>query len=157
MSPDVSVICHWELIKARNLKVCKDKRKGAHEMYMKNLIKSYFIQRRRKKVSQITLRDIIPKCEKSRVLDYAEKFLSDNFSEDFIKFIINDSEDYHCPLLDRSHLECGYNNLLSLCNKEYSHKDINEFSIGIGFGFPFGFDEFISLSEIDENLESTVY
>ena len=112
-------------------------------------------KRRRKDVSSIRLKVVILKSNKDKVIYFALKYIEEEKNYEVIKGLISNSKNYICPINDKAYLSKIYDEIYSLAKEEYKNELVESYEIGQGFGYPFGFDEFIDITLTDENLEST--
>ncbi|HCL4480384.1 TPA: hypothetical protein N2D99_002472 [Clostridium botulinum] len=120
-----------------------------------NYLKNKTIERRRKSVSKVSLKEVILRSKKNEVISFALEYITkENYCES-IRELINSSGNYICPISDKRYLSKIYDEIYFLSQKEYNNETVENYEIRKGFGFPFGFDEFIDVVYTNENLEAT--
>lgn len=113
------------------------------------------VNKRRSEVSDIKLKDLILQSNKVDVVNSAFNYISKDGMYEYISELITTSKDYICPINKCEYLENAYDLMYLLAEKEYLNNETINYVIRTGQGFPFGFDEFLDVIYIDENLEST--
>jgi len=101
------------------------------------------------------LKDIILKSNKDEVVYFALEYIEKEKYYEVIKDLVSDSENYICPINDKKYLNKIYDEMYSLARKEYKNENVERYELRQGFGYPFGFDQFIDMILTDEKLEST--
>lgn len=72
-----------------------------------------------------------------------------------IKLLINEKEDYVCPLNDKTYFSHLYDEIVSLSKQSYNNDQIDQYKIERGLEDIFSFDYFIGITHIDENYDVT--
>jgi len=127
-----------------------------------NFIKRIIVKKRLERVSEISMKDLILESNKEDVIKYAKHFLKEKdpgekYIEDLIKSTHNNNSLYKCPIYNELYLEKKLDEISLLAKKKFI-KDTSKYKIESLFPFsgsPWGFDEFLSLIEIDTNCEVT--
>ena len=112
--------------------------------YLKNKMKD----RRKDRISSISMRDILTRSSKKDVINYAYSYIKTDAYDEIISEIISFDENYVCPIGDIDYISQIYD-LLYKEALESSVYDTSEFFLDNYNGFPFGFGEFIDLRDIE--------
>lgn len=124
---------------------------------MRNKIRKFIINRRYKQISDVKLKDLFLKVNKEDVLNFCMEYLNEDKYYEVIALIIGyDEKDITlCPINDRAYLSKKYDYFFDLCKNNYLNELANKYAIDTAHGFPFGFGEFVSLLNIENNVLET--